>query len=110
MEYPDQFIKRLEIMNDQAAIIITNILGINSESEEIMQKLYSSLRWIMKSRVNLPFYLQVYSSLVTHSKVTNPEHLNLFLTFVDGQNEDVHRGVLVLVIQNLQLQKRKHQT
>lgn len=107
MEYPDQFIKRLEIMNDQAAIIITNILGINSESEEIMQKLYSSLRWIMKSRVNLPFYLQVYSSLVTHSEVTNPEHLNLFLTFVDGQNEDVHRGVLVLVIQNLQLQKTK---
>ncbi|CAX43595.1 protein she4, putative [Candida dubliniensis CD36] len=107
MEYPDQVIKCFERVNDEAAIIITNILGVNSESEEIMQKLYSSLRWIMKSGVNLPFYLNVYSSLITHSKITNPEHLNLFLTFVNEQNEDVNRGVLVLVIQNLQLQKKK---
>ncbi|RCK67173.1 SWI5-dependent HO expression protein 4 [Candida viswanathii] len=108
IDTPLEFLKYLHRINDKSGNLIVSALNQNKPSDALVQSLFSNLRLIIKSdHADIAFYLGIYSSLVTHLKSSNPQHLNLFLTFVDGKNAEVQQGVFVLIIQNLKLQKEE---
>ncbi|EMG51036.1 SHE4 SWI5-dependent HO expression protein 4 [Candida maltosa Xu316] len=107
LDVPGEFIKKLQRVNDVSGNILINVLNKNKATDALVQDILSNLRSLMKSSTteDIPFYLGIYSSLVTHLNITNTQHLNLFLTFVDGKDHDVQQSVLVLIVQNLKIQK-----
>ncbi|RLV96102.1 SWI5-dependent HO expression protein 4 [Spathaspora sp. JA1] len=105
-----QFLRSLKRIHDVTGAIITNTLQSASKSDKILYNLFSCIRSILKddkepeSRL---YYLGVYSSLVNHFKIANPQHLSLFLTFASSENDSLQRSILVLIIQNLKFEKEK---
>lgn len=105
---PVWFLKSCHRANDtSASIAIHAIHNNNNNPTALVQSLLSSLRIMMKDGQDSSqqkFYLGVYSSLVSHFKMINPQHMNLFLTFIN-QDHELQRCVLVLLVQSLQLEK-----
>ncbi|KAG7664663.1 SHE4 [[Candida] subhashii] len=107
---PGRFLKGLYTANDSSASIIRHVILKNNEknSEALVQSLFSTIRIILKDNHDpevYKFYLGIYSSLVSHFQMTNPQHLNLFLTFISSDYE-IQRTILVSLVQSLQLQKK----
>lgn len=108
LDTPMEFLKCLYKVNDKSGNLIVNALAQNKPSNDLIQNLFSNLRIIIKSdNTDAAFYLGVYSSLITHLKLSNPQHLNLFLTYIDGKDKEIQQAVFVLIIQNLKLQREE---
>ncbi|CAI5756569.1 unnamed protein product [Candida verbasci] len=96
------FLQSIEKLNDHNLLI--NILTYCSEL--IVQNVLSNLRIVIKRGSSTKYNLDLYNSIITHLKITNPEHLNLFLTYLKNE-QDIQQTILVLVLQNLQLKKEE---
>ncbi|EGW33486.1 uncharacterized protein SPAPADRAFT_151669 [Spathaspora passalidarum NRRL Y-27907] len=104
-----KFLHSLKRIHDTSGVIVTHTIQSTTGSDKIVDNLLSCIRAILKNDTDpesRSYYLGVYSSLVNHFQISNPQHLNLFLTFANS-DAALHRSILVLVIQNLKLEKEK---
>ncbi|WLF77540.1 SWI5-dependent HO expression protein 4 [Lodderomyces elongisporus] len=107
---PERFLQLAKNLDDT-----TILLTIVESKKPIIttpdiQKILSALRIKIKdgekeeSLANCKFYLQLYASLITQTKIVNTQHIGLFLTLV-GKIAKVDHLVLIIVVQCLQIEK-----
>ncbi|KAI5954032.1 SHE4 [Candida margitis] len=106
VDNPTQVLLFLKVLNDQSGSILGKLIRVDSgPRQSFVLSVLSAIRGILIKSSNVrDYYLTVYISLITKFGVTNPQHLNLFLTFV-GAEKKVANAILVILAQDLKLNK-----
>lgn len=107
---PERFLQLAKNLDDTTILLTIVELKKPIMTTPDIQKILSALRIKIKdgekeeSLANCKFYLQLYASLITQTKIVNIQHIGLFLTLV-GKIAKVDHLVLIIVVQCLQLEK-----
>lgn len=107
---PERFLQLAKNLDDTTILLTIVELKKPIITTPDIQKILSALRIKIKdgekeeSLANCKFYLQLYASLITQTKIVNTQHIGLFLTLV-GKMAKVNHLVLIIVVQCLQLEK-----
>ena len=107
---PERFLQLAKNLDDTTILLTIVELKKPIITTPDIQKILSALRIKIKdgekeeSLANCKFYLQLYASLITQTKIVNIQHIGLFLTLV-GKMAKVDHLVLIIVVQCLQLEK-----
>lgn len=108
IDNPTQVLLFLKILDDQSGTILARLIKCTQDSyDSLVLDVLSAIRGILITSSNVrEYYLKVYISLITQFRVTNIQHLNLFLTFV-CENKDINNAVLVILAHDLELNKKE---
>ncbi|KAI5951511.1 SHE4 [Candida jiufengensis] len=98
-----QFIILLKNVNDSGTIL-ADITHKHSIAEIEIQKLLSAIRSEVSQNKNVDYYLGLYSNIISNFKFSNCQHLSLLLSLI-GRTKKTDNLILVIIIQNLQLNK-----
>lgn len=108
IDNPTQVLLFLKILDDHSGSILAKLIKYSHVSyDSHVLGMLSAIRSILIKSSNVrEYYLKVYISLISQFRVTNIQHLNLFLTFV-GENKDVNNAVLIILVHDLELNKKE---
>ncbi|CAK9440567.1 uncharacterized protein LODBEIA_P46210 [Lodderomyces beijingensis] len=106
---PAQFIQVSLDIGDDSGKLIQSVFTQNEPSREAVLNILSALRANIKSlrhndTAHLESYLGIYFAIISKTKVSNPQHLSLFLSYV-GASPRINHRVLLILVQSLQLEK-----